>query len=179
MHGVLDILQITVLALVVCEEGGRGLVTHQSSKWGDCKRESQPGKGERGRGGIFPITGLPLDVPGKSLFMSSCKKGINSHFPRTIVGWEVWGNGERAQVLIPEASQRSPVHSPRLPQLPSTWGCPFKGLVYENWNVSHWTGLWDSRYPSVPVSESLQFFFPALQERESRSSLTTLLALSF
>lgn len=140
-----------MLALVVCEEGDRGLATPQSSKWGDYKRESQPEKGKRGRGGTFSMHRPSMDVPGKRLLDVVIQKGIKSHFPGSVEDWAIWHNGKRAQVLSPEVSQRFPCPLTLSVPTPLILGL-CNGLVYENWNVNHWTGLWDSRDPSVPVS---------------------------
>ena len=83
-----------MLALVVCEEGGRGLATPQSSKRGDYKRESQPKKAQRGRGGTFPMYRPSMDYPGKSLLDVIVQKGIKSHFPGSVEDWEQWGERE-------------------------------------------------------------------------------------
>lgn len=76
---------------MVCEEGGRGLATPQSSKWGDYKGESQPKKAQNGRGGTLPMCRPSMDVPGKSLLEVIVQKGIKSHFPRSREDWEQWG----------------------------------------------------------------------------------------
>lgn len=113
---------------------GWGMTTPQSSKWNCYKRESQPEKGKRVRGGAFPIHRLSVDAPGKSFLDIIVQKAIKTNFSICTEDWVRWCNGKRAQVLSPKALQISLVHSPPPPHPTLSWGCLCHRLVCENWN---------------------------------------------
>lgn len=164
-----------MLALVVCEEGGRGLATPQSSKWGDYKRESQPEKAQRGRGGMFPMHRPSMDVPGKSLLDVIVQKGIKSHFPGSIEDWEQWGESpglETWSIRDPLSTHFVCPNSPH-PRAAYVKGCSRKTGRLAAGQDFRIQGI----QVSLSLSESPQFF--SRSSRESRSSLTTLLALFF
>lgn len=117
-----------------------------------------------------------MDVPGKSLLDVIIPKRNQPHFPGSVEDWAIWYNGKRAQVLSPEVSQRSPVHCPNSPHPGAAYvmGWSVKiGLLATGQDFGI-RGIEVSLSLSEVSSISFQLF-----KRESRSSLTTLLALSF
>lgn len=162
---------------------GRGweVATPQSSKWYCYKRESQPEKGKRVRDGAFPILRLSVNAPGKSSLDIIVQKGIKTNFPICTEDWVRWCNGKEKIKLRFWGLKlcEYPLFTRLTPNLPHPGAAYAMGWSMKIGIEPNWRRALDSRYPGVLISIWVTPISYQLFKRESRSSLTTLLALSF